>query len=124
MCLVRSLEKYDLLKYGSYYCRYIDKAICEAYDGGFELNVSSVLSQGESSCRFEWTKQADEKTVTEGKAGSKWILPFSFHCRELYRCAQEVLKKHSKTEILLKIQAEFIKIFPDTVKLFGKEEDL
>ena len=78
-------KAYGLLEYGSRYCRYIDQAICDGYDGDFDLKVSSILSKGGPCCRFEWSGQADEKKITEGKAKSNWILPFSFHCQELYQ---------------------------------------
>lgn len=111
-------KKYGLMEYGPYYCRYIDQAICEGFNGDFDLKISSVLSQGGSCCRFEWSGCADEKTVSEGKATSNWILPFSFHCLELLECAKEVLRKHGREEILEEVKQKYVKIFPENEDLF------
>ena len=113
-------KEYGLLEYGSYYCRYIDQAICAGFDGDFDLKVSSVLSQGDPCCRFEWTQKADPEYVAEKKKDVRWILPFSFHCKELYKCAYEVLKKHDKEKILEEAKQEYVRIFPENKYLFAE----
>lgn len=117
-------KEYGLPEYGSHYCRYIDKAICEGFDGAFDLKVSSVLSQGDSCCRFEWTEGADPELVIKNKTDAKWILPFSFHCKELYQCARDVLGKHHKEKIINEAEREFLELFPDAEELFDKEENI
>lgn len=117
-------KEYGLLEYGSYYCRYIDKAICEGFDGGFDLRVSSVLSKDDPCCRFEWTEEADPEFIVTNKTDAEWILPFSFHCKELYECAMDVLRKHSKEEILEEAEREFLGIFPEAIELFNEEEHI
>ena len=117
-------KEYGLLKYGSFYCRYIDRAICEGFDGGFDLKVSSVLSRGDPCCRFEWTAGADEASVSKEKPKPGWILPFSFHCKELFQCAQEVLCACGREEVLEEAKREFIGIFPETMELFGSGQGL
>ena len=52
------------------------------------------------------------------------ILPFSFHCRELYHCAREVLQKHGKEDLLTEAIKELVGTFPETIELFNEEEDL
>ena len=111
-------KEYGLMEYGPYYCRYIDQAICEGYGGGFDLKASSILSQGDPCCRFEWTQGADPEFVAENRKDAKWILPFSFHCRELYGCAEETLKKFNKETILEEVKREYVRIFPENRDLF------
>ena len=82
------------------------------------------MSQGDFCCRFEWTEGTDLKYIAEHKTDSKWILPFSFHCRELFECAQDVLRKHDKEEIVEEAKREFLKIFPEAMELFNKEEHI
>ena len=106
-------KEHGLLKYGSYYCKYIDRAICEGFKGGFDLKVSSVLSQEDPCCHFEWTQGADLEYIIENKKDARWILPFSFHCLELYECAYDTLKKHNKEKILEEAKQEYIRIFPE-----------
>ena len=117
-------REHGLPEYGSHYCRYIDKAICEGFDGGFDLKVSSILSKGDQCCRFEWTEGADPEFIAEQRTDRKWILPFSFHCRELFQCTQNVLRKHSREEIAEEAEREFLRIFPDAIELFSKEENI
>ena len=88
----------DLLEYGSYYCRYIDKAICEGYDGDFSLDVKETLSHGDKECVFIWNRKADRQLIEKRRdeAKGEWIKDFDFHCKELYECAKDVLKDKKK----------------------------
>ena len=91
-------KEYGLLEYGTYYCHFIDKAICEGYDGGFTLDVPKALGYGDDECVFLWSAEADQKKV-EGSE-KKHILPFDFHCKELLSCAKEVIDKDHFNDIL------------------------
>ena len=100
-------KKYDLCEYGSYYCRYIDQAICEGFDGPFDLEVPSAIGLGDEECIFIWSKKADQELINESER--KYILPFDFHCRELCDCAGRFLSE----DLMRKIKDEFVTIFKD-----------
>ena len=102
-------KKYDLLEYGTYYCRYIDKAICTGFDGDFNLKLDKALGFNDDRCEFRWNRIYDEDYLkTHPK---KWILPFDFHCRELYETACEVLDESIRDKILEDVDEDFYEIF-------------
>ena len=86
-------KEYGLLNYGTYYCRYIDKAICEGFDGDFSLDVQKSMGRGDDECIFCWNSSADKGYIDDQKkkAQDKWIRSFDLHCEELYACAKEIL---------------------------------
>lgn len=100
-----SWKEYGMEGYGSYYCRYIDKAICEGYGGNFDLELRSAIGLGDEECVFSWSGKGDPETVE--KSQRKYILPFDFHCRELYECAERYLPE----EVLEKIRNDFREFF-------------
>lgn len=104
-------KQYGLLEYGPYYCRYIDKAICEGFDGSFDLEVPSAIGLGDEECIFIWSEKADPELIDSSE--KKYILPFDFHCKELYECAGRSLSD----DLMKKIKDEFAKIFKDELSL-------
>ena len=103
-------EKYGLLKYGKYYCRYIDKAIAQGFEGDFSLEVKKTISAGDGSCEFVWNSSADKNHIEEEKIKKDHVLPFSFHVKELLECAREVLKRYDLENIIDKTTAEYRKL--------------
>lgn len=79
-------RQYGLLAYGTYYCRWIDPAIAEGFDGSFRLSVPQTKGAGDSVCRFVWNQP-----VSAPESERPFLLPFSFHIEELRHTAQEVL---------------------------------
>ena len=79
-------RKYGLLAYGTYYCRWIDPAIAEGFDGSFTLSVPQTKGAGDSVCRFVWNQP-----LSALQNERPFLLPFSFHIEELRYTAQEVL---------------------------------
>lgn len=86
--------RYGLKQYGSYYCRYIDKAICKGFAGSFDLEVKETISSGDGRCNFIWNEAVDEEELRrlKSEAEDMWILPFEFHVEELFECAMKILK--------------------------------
>ncbi len=105
-------KKYGLEEYGKYYCLYIDKAMCDGFEGSFSLDVKQMLSAGSESCLFVWNEKSDPVVVQEEK---KHLMSFDEHCLELWRCAKDVLKKYGKENEMKKIREEFEELFPDFV---------
>lgn len=79
-------KKYGLLAYGTYYCRWIDLAIAEGFDGSFTLSVPQTKGAGDPVCRFVW-----DQPVNTLKSERLYLLPFSFHIKELRHTAEDVL---------------------------------
>ena len=102
-------KKYGLLEYGTHYCRYIDKAICDGFDGDFSLDLEKAIGFGDKRCEFRWNRKYDESYL--GSHPKKWILPFEFHCQELRETAYEVLDEKIRDKILDQADEQFRKIF-------------
>ena len=102
-------KKYDLLEYGTYYCHYIDKAICEGYEGDFGLKLEKAIGFGDEKCQFVWNRSFNEEYLKSHP--KKWTLPFDFHCRELYTTAYEILDESIRDKILKDVNDEFCRIF-------------
>ncbi len=104
-------NEYGLMEYGRYYCRYIDQALCEGFDGNFSLHIPKMLSAGDDMCRFIWTEKADAERAAVRKAELKdtYILPFDFHCEELLGCAERVLCEAGDPDAVAKIRQEYEK---------------
>lgn len=81
-------KKYGLLSYGTYYCRWIDLAIAEGFDGSFTLSVPQTKGAGDPVCRFVW-----DQPVNTLKSERLYLLPFSFHIEELRHTAEDVLRR-------------------------------
>jgi len=81
-------RQYGLLSYGTYYCRWIDLAIAEGFDGSFTLAVPETKGAGDSVCRFVWNQP-----VSALKGERPYLLPFSFHIKELRCTAEEILRR-------------------------------
>lgn len=102
-------KRYDLLSYGTYYCRYIDKALCKGFEGDFSLELQKAIGFGDEECEFRWNRRYDENYLRSHP--KKWILPFSFHCKELRETAYKVLDENIRDRILADADEEFRKIF-------------
>ena len=100
---------YGLLEYGPYYCRYIDKAICEGFNGVFSLDLVSAIGLGDSQCEFRWNEPYDKDYLSNHP--KKWILSFDFHCRELLDTAYETLDEDIRDKLLDDAEREFEEIF-------------
>ena len=105
-------KEYGLLDYGPYYCRYIDKAICEGYASDFSLDVSETIGGGNARCVFKWSAPADKDLVTGTKKAH--ILPFDFHCKEMLESVKNVLDKELCETVLKKTQRDFEEEFGDS----------
>ena len=102
-------KQYGLLEYGTYYCRYIDKAICKGFNGNFSLELNKAIGFGDNHCEFIWNEKYDPDYLSTHP--KKWILPFSFHMKELRQTAYEVLDEKIRDEILEKVDEDFDQIF-------------
>lgn len=98
-------QKYDLMDYGPLYCRDIDVAIKDGFNGGFDLTVEKSKGRGDDVCLFHWTQPADETKLLEIKKENKdrFIKPFSFHVQDLLEAAEKILaeKVPDKAEQIL-----------------------
>lgn len=105
-------KKYDLVPYGSYYCRYIDQALCEGFDGTFSLEIPAALSRGDDVCCFEWPQPADQKKVDalRSEYGDQYIRSFDFHTDELTACAKQILSAENREAVFDRAQQEYEKL--------------
>lgn len=109
-------KKYDLLPYGPYYCRYIDQAICRGYSGEFSLDVRESFGGGDGRCIFCWSQKTNPERLADEKKknGTRWIRPFSFHCRELLEAYRLTVSDELMcSQVLHRTEAAFTRLFPD-----------
>ena len=104
-------KKYGLTEYGSYYCRYIDKAIVKGFDEDLVLNVEEAFGYGDDRCVFVWMEKADEEKVSCTE--KKHILPFDFHCKEMFETALQVFSKHDLRQTAFDALKEWELCFPE-----------
>ena len=105
-------KEYGLLPYGTYYCRYIDQALCEGFGGSFWLDIPSSMGKGDSQCLFVWSEAVDEQFVAKEKKrlNDAYILPFDFHVKELLECARQVLREKNLEYLADKTLEEYKKL--------------
>ena len=102
-------KEYDLLQYGPFYCRYIDKAVCEGFNGDFSLDLDKAIGLGDESCEFRWNEKYDKDYLACHP--KNWILSFDFHCKELLETASEILDEDIRDKVLKDVDEEFEEIF-------------
>ena len=105
-------KEYGLLPYGTFYCRYIDEALCEGFDGSFSLEIPATMAKGDPRCLFKWSEAADGQFVKDEKQRLKdtYILPFDFHVNELLECARQVLKEKGMEYLVREAFQEYKKL--------------
>ncbi len=112
-------KTHDLLSYGTIYCHCIDDAICRGFDGGFQLDVQKAIGKGDDTCRFVWNGCTDEKLLKEKREtyGERFILPFSFHCRELIAVTGQYLKeKGYDASLLSSVSDELCELYGENMR--------
>ena len=109
-------KQYGLTDYGSYYCRYIDKAIVKGFDEDLILNVEKAFGYGDDRCVFAWMAKADEKKVNGTK--KEHILSFDHHCKEMYDTALELLSQYELKEAAFKALNQWEACFPEYAGAF------
>ncbi len=102
-------KQYGLLSYGTYYCRWIDLAIAEGFDGSFTLSVPQTKGAGDSVCRFVW-----DQPLSALQSERPYLLPFSFHIEELRHTAEDVLRRTvpEQAEAILKRTEDAFQEYP------------
>ncbi|MBR2794558.1 MAG: L-2-amino-thiazoline-4-carboxylic acid hydrolase [Solobacterium sp.] len=107
-------KKYGLLEYGTCYCRWIDRAIVRGFSEQVMRAIPESKGRGDENCRFVLTETDEAKNPgPDAKETASMILPFSFHCRELYCTAEEILRKRISDQaelILSAAEQEYRKI--------------
>ena len=121
-------EKHGLLKEGTLYCHYVDDGLTEGFHGSFGLQVEKAIGKGDACCVFRWSEAADPGHVASRKAedSGKYILPFSFHCRELLETVKETLEArapHDADTIVQNALSEFTAVFGTEVLYETKNTD-
>lgn len=115
-------KKYDLQAYGPLYCQAIDVSLVEGFAGSFSLDVPGTLSAGDPECRFIFHDRTSEADIAEKKKSQEesLILPFSFHCREMLKCAAETLSEQvpdQARQILSQTENDFRKYRPEAADI-------
>ena len=91
-------EKNDLMDYGRYFCREIDRAVVQGFNDDLVLEVNSIMSDGAEYCdmtfmdaNFTFPKLAGlvwRKTVRPGRSAQ---MPWEYHVGHLYKTLGEVI---------------------------------
>ena len=88
-------KKHSLLKEGTLYCHYVDAGLAEGFGGTFRLDVEQAIGKGDAVCIFRWNRPCDPDYVAYRRKedNGRYILPFSFHLRELLEVTGEYLAR-------------------------------
>ena len=110
--------KAELISSGSCYCRFIDQALCDGFDGSFSLQVEETLSGGCTRCVFRWDEAVnpDNIAVKKREQPESLLRPFSFHCSELNETVEEVLRRHGEHQAAEEITARALRKMEECVR--------
>lgn len=91
-------EKNDLMDYGRYFCREIDRAVVQGFNHDLVLEVNSTMSNGAEYCdmifmdaNFTFPNMASlawKKTISPGQSV---VMPWDYHVGHLYKTLGEVI---------------------------------
>ena len=112
-------KKYDLMKYGSYYCRVIDESVYRGFNPDLKLKISSCLSRGDASCGFDWGEAVSEEEFNRyrenaGTLAAGFRKDFLFHTSRILAVMKEYLEEvygRRGIEIVKRAMEEFSCIF-------------
>ncbi|MEG2124459.1 MAG: hypothetical protein RRY14_01255 [Hydrogenoanaerobacterium sp.] len=91
-------KKYNLEKYGSYYCDFVDINLVKGFNPQNDLQIDQVLSKNAPYCIFHWlgynaTPENEAVFAATKKAiGSSCIRDFNYHTAHLYFTMSRVLR--------------------------------
>ncbi len=105
-------KEYGLLKEGSHYCRYIDRAICEGYGSDFSLDVAEAIGLGGECCIFIWNAPCDQTKIA--KTRREFVQSFDFHCEELLNHAMAVLDEDLQAIVYAACRTKYAEEFGET----------
>ncbi|MBR2801789.1 MAG: L-2-amino-thiazoline-4-carboxylic acid hydrolase [Erysipelotrichaceae bacterium] len=105
---MQAWKRYDVVDYGSHYCRYIDAALAEVFSPAFSLQIDSTQGQGEKECVFRWDQSVNEKELQEARkeANGRYLKDYAFHCQDLLEAFRESLPDDLVREVLGRVKKD------------------
>ena len=81
-------KRHGLLDYGKMYCRYVDRYLTRGWSEEYEVNITSVLSEGAEQCVFNWgfemTPEVEAHLAKRKEAlGGRYVRNFDYHVGHL-----------------------------------------
>ena len=85
---VEHWKRHGLLDWGKMYCRYVDRYLCRGWTEDYEVTITSLLSEGDDRCTFDWGYELTpelENTLAEKSAaiGERYVRDFDYHTGHL-----------------------------------------
>ena len=83
-----SWKRHGLLGYGKMYCRYVDRYLCRGWSEDYEVNITTLLSEGDAMCTFDWgfemTPEVEAHLAKRRSAlGNGHVRDFDYHTGHL-----------------------------------------
>lgn len=92
-----SWRKYDLLKYGRIYCRWIDEYLVRGFNPNNGLGIDHFLSSDDACCNFQWKgvclnseEELKECNRKRSECLDRVIKDFLYHCAHMLWCMRRV----------------------------------
>jgi hypothetical protein len=83
-----SWKRHGLREFGKMYCRYVDRYLCRGWSEDYEVQITTLLSEGDDRCTFDWGYALTpelEKELSQKSAvlGDKYARNFDYHTGHL-----------------------------------------
>jgi hypothetical protein len=95
----------DSVKYGKYYCKYIDDALLDGFNPELKVEVKSILPESNEYCCFIFYDGIREDSSLS------YIKPWEFHIAHLAHSVKEMLSKMLTEEVAVQIMYKAIDKF-------------
>lgn len=112
-------EKNDLMEYGRYFCREIDRAVVQGFNDDLVLEVNATMSNGAEYCdmtfvdaNFTLPKMAGVAWKKMVSPGRSVVMPWEYHVGHLYKTLGEVITEELGEEAA-EVMATALKDFTD-----------
>lgn len=116
-------EKRELLEFGKYFCKEIDRALVHGFNPDLTIDIRSTQTNGGSHCEFIF-KEADlsffkllglayKKKISPG---TRAVMPWEYHSGHLYKTMGQIFQEalgDVATQIMDTGLSEFTQLFPD-----------
>ncbi len=83
-----SWKRHGLADFGKMYCRYVDRYLCRGWSEDYEVTITTLLSEGDDRCTFDWgfamTPELEaELAEKSAAAGERYVRDFDYHTGHL-----------------------------------------
>ncbi|SBW00641.1 conserved hypothetical protein [uncultured delta proteobacterium] len=118
-----SWKRHELAEFGKMYCRYVDRYLCRGWSEDYEVNITTLLSEGDDRCTFDWgyalTPELEKELAEKSAAlGTKYVKDFDYHTGHVLHALSSEFAEQLGAATGAAIRAAALKAFEEK---FGKQ---